>query len=119
MRWTVEAEASAPSTSHVLKESGRGDFPWRVRADTSLADGYAEVNFKSLAGKDEQAGGCLALEAACGVSQASASASLFDGTPYIEVDDELIQGAGAVGVWTKADSVTVFDDLSFGANPPR
>jgi hypothetical protein len=25
-----------------------------------------------------------------------------------------ITGAGAVGVWTKADSVTAFDDFSFG-----
>jgi len=28
--------------------------------------------------------------------------------------DEPIKDTGAVGVWTKADSVTLFDDFSFG-----
>ena len=40
---------------------------------------------------------------------------LFNGKPYIEMDDEHIAGAGAVGVWTKADSVTLFDDFTYGA----
>ena len=35
----------------------------------------------------------------------------LDGKPYIAVDDAHISGAGAVGVWTKADSVTAFDDF--------
>jgi hypothetical protein len=39
---------------------------------------------------------------------------IFDGKPYIEVDDAHIEGAGAVGVWTKADSVTAFDDFRYG-----
>ena len=39
----------------------------------------------------------------------------FDGKFYIEVDDEHIAGSGAVGVWTKADSVTLFDDFSYNA----
>jgi hypothetical protein len=39
----------------------------------------------------------------------------LDGKPYIELDDDHIRGAGAVGLWTKADSVTLFDDFSFGA----
>jgi hypothetical protein len=39
---------------------------------------------------------------------------LLDGTPYIELEDSHISGAGSVGVWTKADSVTAFDDFSFG-----
>jgi hypothetical protein len=40
---------------------------------------------------------------------------LLDGKPYIEQEDGRIVGAGAVGVWTKADSVTAFDDFSWGA----
>jgi hypothetical protein len=40
---------------------------------------------------------------------------LLDGKPYIEQEDARIAGAGAVGVWTKADSVTAFDDFSYGA----
>ena len=42
---------------------------------------------------------------------------ILDGTARIQVDDAHIAGAGAVGVWTKADSVTIFDDFSFGAAP--
>jgi len=38
----------------------------------------------------------------------------LDGKQYIDVDDAHIVGAGAVGVWTKADSVTAFDDFSWG-----
>lgn len=37
----------------------------------------------------------------------------FDGVKVIEADDSTIAGAGAVGVWTKADSVTEFDDFSY------
>jgi 3-keto-disaccharide hydrolase len=39
---------------------------------------------------------------------------LLDGKPYIEQEDDRIGGDGAVGVWTKADSVTSFDDFSYG-----
>ena len=39
---------------------------------------------------------------------------LLDGKAYIELDDTHIAGAGAVGVWTKADSVTSFDDFASG-----
>ena len=38
----------------------------------------------------------------------------FDGKKALEWDDETFKSAGAVGVWTKADSVTLFDDFSFG-----
>jgi hypothetical protein len=40
---------------------------------------------------------------------------IFDGVARIEVEDAHIAGAGAVGVWTKADSVTRFDDFRYGA----
>ena len=33
---------------------------------------------------------------------------------YIDLEDAHITGAGAVGLWTKADSVTAFDDFSWG-----
>ena len=41
---------------------------------------------------------------------------LLDGKAYIEMTDSHIADAGAVGVWTKADSVTAFDDFSYGAS---
>jgi hypothetical protein len=37
----------------------------------------------------------------------------FDGVKVIEADDSTIAGAGSVGVWTKADSVTEFDDFTY------
>jgi len=38
----------------------------------------------------------------------------LDGKTYIELEDTHIGGAGAVGLWTKADSVTAFDDFAYG-----
>src|SRR5262249_24686210 len=38
----------------------------------------------------------------------------LDGTWYNDLEDGHITGAGAVGLWTKADSVTAFDDFSYG-----
>jgi len=36
----------------------------------------------------------------------------FDGRPLISVSDRTIQGPGAVGLWTKADSLTAFYELT-------
>jgi hypothetical protein len=44
---------------------------------------------------------------------------ILDGKPCIELDDDHIAGTGSVGVWTKADSVTLFDDFSYGAGSRR
>ena len=38
----------------------------------------------------------------------------FDGKPVIEATDATFADAGKVGVWTKADSVTLFDDFTHG-----
>jgi len=39
---------------------------------------------------------------------------MFDGERVIEATDDSFSDAGKVGVWTKADSVTLFDDFSYG-----
>src|SRR5205807_5451101 len=39
----------------------------------------------------------------------------FDGKKAIEWADETFKDAGKVGVWTKADSVTLFDDFTYGS----
>lgn len=39
----------------------------------------------------------------------------FDGKKVIEATDDSFSEAGKVGVWTKADSVTLFDDFTFGS----
>jgi len=157
-KWTVEADASAPSKPNVLKQSGSGTFPWCVKPDVSLADGYAEVRFKPISGREDQAGG-LVWRWKDGdnyyVARANAlenNVSLYytqngrrntlkyvdapvprnawhtlrvefagsqirvalDGKTYIDFKDGHIAGAGAVGLWTKADSVTSFDDFGYG-----
>ena len=39
----------------------------------------------------------------------------FDGRKAIEWNDDTFKTAGKVGVWTKADSVTEFDDFSYAS----
>ncbi|MEO7729063.1 MAG: family 16 glycoside hydrolase, partial [Burkholderiales bacterium] len=121
-------------------------------------DGYVEVKFKSLAGREDQAGGLIwrfkngdnyyvaranALENNVSLYYTeggsrktikyvdapvprntwhtlrvefagSAIKVMLNGKTYIETKDTHIAGAGAVGAWTKADSVTAFDDFSYG-----
>jgi hypothetical protein len=157
-KWAVEQDASAPSKPNVLKQSGSGTFPYCVVSQSSLADGYVEVKFKSLAGSEDQAGGLVwrlkngdnyyvaranALENNVSLYYTENGSRktikyvdapvpknvwhtlrvnflgerievLLDGKSYIALDDRHIAGAGAVGVWTKADSVTAFDDFSYG-----
>ena len=38
----------------------------------------------------------------------------FDGKKALEWDDDTFKASGKVGVWSKADSVTLFDDFSYG-----
>ncbi|CAJ0884804.1 hypothetical protein GJQ57_22535 [Ralstonia pickettii] len=157
-KWTVETDPSAQGGGNVLKQSGSGDFPWCVKQDASVVDGFVEVKFKPIAGREDQAGGVVwrwkdgdtyyvaranALENNVSLyyttggrrhtiqyQGAPVAAQVWhtlraefagnriqvslDGKRYIDVTDEHISGAGAVGVWTKADSVTSFNAFSFG-----
>ncbi|WCJ59002.1 DUF1080 domain-containing protein [Fontisphaera persica] len=45
------------------------------------------------------------------------STVFFDGQKLLEVEDETFTQAGRIGLWTKADSVTMFDDFDWGAAP--
>ncbi len=166
-KWEVMADASAPSKPNVLKQSGEATYPVCFKNDTSLKDGFVEVKFKPLTGKEDQAGGVIwrckdpnnyyiaranALEnnvvlyktqdgkrksldivgrkGGYGVETKVASNEwhtlrvefagnkftlYYDGKKLFEVIDDTFKEAGKVGVWTKADSVTIFDDFSFGA----
>jgi len=162
-KWSVEADATAPSKPNVLKQSGSGTFPWCVMQGTSLADGYVEVKFKPISGREDQAGGLVwrwkdsnnyyvvranALENNVSLYYTQNGRRndlkyvdapvprntwhtlrvefsgkkirvLLNGKAYIEMEDDRIAGAGAVGVWTKADSVTLFDDFSYGTLPGK
>ena len=45
-------------------------------------------------------------------------AVFLDGKRYIDFTDDHITGAGGVGVWTKADSVTAFNEFAYQATRP-
>lgn len=157
-KWLVEPDETAPSKPNVLKQSGQGTFPWCTKNGTPLENGFAEVKFKSIAGRKDQAGGIvwrftgprsyyvaranalennvslyymwLGLRRTIQYVDAPVPAGqwntlrvefegerikvLLNGKTYIDVRDGHISGAGQVGVWTKADSVTAFDDFSYG-----
>lgn len=162
-QWAVESDPTAPSKPNVLKQSGEGTFPWCVKKDVSVTDGFVEVKFKPISGKEDQAGGLIwrwkdgdnyyiaranALENNVSlyhteggsrrtikyidapvspnqwhtlrVEFSGAQIKVFlDGKSYIDLSDSHILGPGAVGVWTKADSVTAFDDFSYGKQSPE
>ena len=157
-KWAVGEDASAPSGRNVLQQTGSGTFPWCVKKALSLADGFVEVKFKPLRGREDQAGGVVwrwkdgdnyyvaranALEnnvslyhttngrrSTIKYVDAPVAANawhtlrvefaatrirvVLDGKAYIDLQDNRISGPGAVGVWTKADSVTSFDDFAYG-----
>ena len=43
----------------MLKQSGQATYPVCLKDDTSLKDGFVEVKFKALSGKEDQAGGVV------------------------------------------------------------
>jgi hypothetical protein len=158
-KWLVQADPTAPSKPNVLMQSGQGTFPWCVKKDVSISDGFVEVKFKSISGREDQAGGLVwrwkdgdnyyvaranALEDNVSLYHTTGGRRitikyvdapvppnqwhtlrvefggkqikvLLDGKVYVDLQDSHISGPGAVGVWTKADSVTAFDDFSYGA----
>ena len=157
-KWSIEKDDTAPSKPHVLAQRGEAEYPVALKNDTALKDGFVEVKFKPVAGKEDQAGGVVwrakdtnnyyiaranALEdnvtiyhtiggrrvsfksvetkVASGVwhtlrvdFHGNNFTVTFDGHKVIEASDDSFTEAGKVGVWTKADSVTLFDDFSYG-----
>jgi hypothetical protein len=158
-KWAVQPDVTLNPPGRSLLQSGSGTFPWCVRTGTSLADGFVEVRFRTISGREDQAGGVVWRwkdEDNYYVARANAlenNVSLYytergsrrtlkyvdapvargswhtlrvdfagpaitvslDGKRHIEHRDEHITGAGAVGVWTKADSVTAFTEFSYGS----
>ena len=158
-KWTIEKDDTAPSKPNVLKQSGVATYPVCFKNDTIVRDGFVEVKFKPISGKEDRAGGVVwRLKDADNYYIARANALednvtiyhtingrrtekkranmkvtsnvwhtlradfsdnhfivTYDGKRAIEWDDNTFKDAGKVGVWTKADSVTLFDDFSYGA----
>ena len=157
-KWTVEKDDTAPSKPNVLKQSGEATYPVCLKDDTSLKDGFVEVKFKPISGKEDQAGGLVwrakdsnnyyiaranALEDNVTIYhtvdgrrtekkrtnmkvasnqwhtlrvdfQGNHFTVALDGKKAIDWNDDTFKAAGKVGVWTKADSVTLFDDFTYG-----
>lgn len=157
-KWTVEKDESAPSAPNVLKQSAEGNYPICLKDDTKIKDGFVEVKFKPVSGKEDQAGGVIwraqdkddyyiaranALEDNVTIYHVIKGKRVsfkntgtkvagnqwhtlrvdfsgnkfmvtFDGKKVIEASDDSFTDAGQVGLWTKADSVTLFDDFSYG-----
>ena len=157
--WVVAADATAPSQPNVLKQSGEATYPVCLKDDTNLKDGFVEVKFKPVSGKEDQAGGVIwrakdadnyyiaranALEDNLTIYHTikgrrvsfknvntpvksgewhtlrvdfsgNKFAVTFDGKKLIEATDDGFADAGKVGLWTKADSITLFDDFNYGS----
>src|SRR5437764_14769042 len=58
-KWAIEKDNSAPSKPNALKQSGQATFPVCIKDNTSLKDGFVEVKFKPVSGKEDQAGGVI------------------------------------------------------------
>src|SRR5438445_1261976 len=58
-KWTIEKDHTAPSKPNVLKQSGQATYPVCIKDDSSLKDGFVEVKFKPISGKEDQAGGLV------------------------------------------------------------
>src|SRR4029077_9191474 len=58
-KWMVEKDDTAPSKPNVLKQSGEATYPVCIKDDTSLKDGFVEVKFKPISGREDQAGGLV------------------------------------------------------------
>src|SRR5260221_13807170 len=58
-KWEIVADDSAPSKPNVLKQSGEATYPVCIKDDTSVKDGFVEVKFKAISGKEDQAGGVI------------------------------------------------------------
>jgi hypothetical protein len=165
-KWTVEEDATAPSKTRVVKQSGRATYPLLLKNETSVKDGFVEIRFKAIAGSEDRAAGIVsrakdadnyyvvranALEdnvvlyktvngvrsaldivgrkGGYGVEVSVPSDRwlalrvefkgnrfrvLYNGKQLFEVEDSTFSDAGKVGLWTKADSVTLFDEIIYG-----
>ena len=49
--WAVDGDDSAPGPGRVLQQIGQGTFPWCVKKDVALTDGFVEVRFKAKAAR--------------------------------------------------------------------
>ncbi len=137
-KWSVEKDNYAPSKPNVLKQSGEdqaGGVIWRARDANNYYIFRANANennavlYKTVNGKRSPLD-IVGRKGGYGVKETVASGqwhtlrvdfagnrfkAYYDGKHLFDVEDTTFTEAGKVGVWTKADSVTLFDDFTYGS----
>jgi hypothetical protein len=156
--WVVREDSTAPDGHAVLAQESADNtvyrFPLCIDDDFVARDVAAEVNYKAISGKVDEAGG-IVLRYTPGnyyIARANALENnvilfktvkgkrskivevpvtvtprqwhtlrfeargahlkiIFDGKVVIERTDRTFRGPGRVGLWTKADSVSEFNDF--------
>lgn len=58
-KWAVVRDDTAPNGPYVLKQSGQAAYPVCLKEGASLRDGFVEVKFKPMSGREDQAGGIV------------------------------------------------------------
>jgi hypothetical protein len=162
--WVVREDPTAPTGNKVLVQESSDDivyrFPLCVYEKTEARDVAAEVNYKAISGKIDQAGG-IVLRYTPGnyyIARANALENnvilfktvngkrskikevpvkvtagqwhtlgfqargrdltvTFDGRIVIKRYDTTFSEPGKIGLWTKADSVSAFDNLRIDKIP--
>jgi len=180
----ASAVRAAPPREWVLGPTGRGAAQWTERGgrliyrggatvgwalvkDTSVSNGFVQVRFRSVGGREDRAGGVIwrwrdprnyyvarahALAGnvqafrvvdgrrddlvphggATGFDSRGATSRAWhtlrvdfagaeflvslDGRRLFTVRDDALEGPGAVGLWSKADSVTEFERFEYSAD---
>jgi hypothetical protein len=155
--WTVEADSSARSRPHVLKQTGRATYGWLVKKEPGFADGSIEADLKVISGKEDPEVGLVwrhkdgknyyyarlnavednvifyrmnngkkelvkEADAKIGfnnwhhlkVQFKGEQVEIFlDQKPMISIRDIAIKEAGRAGLFTTADSIGAFDNVSW------
>ncbi len=58
-KWKIMKDETAPSKPFVLNQSGRATYSWLVKNDFLLKNGFVEVDFKIVSGKDDPEAGLV------------------------------------------------------------
>ena len=160
-RWTVQANATAPSKPNVLAQlakNSRDTFNLALVANSSYRNLDISVKMRAIGGTKDQGGGVvwrakdsrnyyvvrydplegnLRLHKVVNNGQVELAnvdimntpgwhtlrvvvtddqiICYFDGTKYLDRRDVSYRQAGQIGLWTRADAQTYFDDLTVTA----
>jgi hypothetical protein len=137
--WAVRAETDAPSAPGALCQTGTAEFPAIMLDSRPYADVVVVAKFKPISGSQDRAAGLIfrikdgrnyyilranGLEKDGQAKVASGEwqelrvevngqslRGFLNGQPVVEANDTTFTTAGGIGLWTKADSQTCFDNV--------